>query len=239
MERLGECPFGFIRGDEANLCHALQDIFLAVFGDGEVLGGGKAAGRLGQTGQHGALGQGQFGGVLVKIGARGRLDPVSAGPEVNLVEIEIQNLVLAQGVVDAISKDGFLQFADVGLFRGKEERLDHLLGDGTSALDNLPRLKVLERCSNDPRQIDPAVFIETHIFGSQKSFHHMRRNLLQGHQVASFRIEFANQRPIRRIDTGNQGRVVVFEGLDAGQGAVQLNVENRQCQARYHPGADE
>ena len=82
--------------------------------------------------------------VLVEVGPSGGLNPIGAGSEVNLVQVEIEDFVFAQSVVNAIGQDGLFQFAHIGLFGRKQERFDHLLGDGASPLHDFPGFKILQ-----------------------------------------------------------------------------------------------
>src|SRR3546814_20058746 len=71
--------------------------------------------------------------LLVEIGAGGGLDAIGVAAEENLVEVELEDLLLAQHVLDAPGEEGFLDLAGVAQFVGQQQVLRHLLGDGRSA----------------------------------------------------------------------------------------------------------
>ena len=68
---------------------------MACLGLLEVFQGIVILGRLGQTGQHGRLGQIQVADMLAKVGLGRSLDPVGHVAKVDLVQVQLQDLVLA------------------------------------------------------------------------------------------------------------------------------------------------
>src|SRR5262249_23650219 len=89
--------------------------------------------RLGERRKIGAIAKRQFVQRLVPIGLSGGGDPIGARPEINLVEIKLEDLLLGEGALDANSKDRLLELALHGLVAAQKEILGDLLGDGRGA----------------------------------------------------------------------------------------------------------
>src|SRR5438128_5234588 len=81
--------------------------------------------------------------VLAEVGMGGGLHPVRAVPEVDLVEVQLQNLLLAQDLLHLQGQERLLRLAlEVPLGR-QEERARQLLCDGAGALtDQIGRAHV-------------------------------------------------------------------------------------------------
>ena len=67
--------------------------------------------RFDDARQHGRLGQREFFGGLVEIALRGRFDAVDAGAEVNPIEIEAEDLVLAVTALQIDRENGLFDLA--------------------------------------------------------------------------------------------------------------------------------
>ena len=99
---------------------------------------------LRQRREIGGLGDGQFVHRLAEIVQGGGGDAVIAHAEIDLVEIELEDLVLRVGLLDAEGEQRLLDLADVARLVGQEEVLGDLLGDGRGALRALARAAILE-----------------------------------------------------------------------------------------------
>ena len=61
-----------------------------------------AAGGLGQTGDDGALGQGDVGSVLAEIGTGRGFHAVGVLSQIDIVEVGLEDVVLADGVLQPV-----------------------------------------------------------------------------------------------------------------------------------------
>ena len=89
--------------------------------------------RLGQGREIGDLLDREVLELLVEVGEARRGDAVGADAEIDLVEIELEDLVLAVGALDADGEDGFLDLALERAVAREQEVLGHLLRDGRGA----------------------------------------------------------------------------------------------------------
>ena len=134
LERLGLGGLGLLAGDVADVGHLIDD---PVAPDGRLLGlaeGMIVVGRLRQGRQVGGLLDGELAQLLAEVVERRGGHAVGADAEVDLVEVELEDLVLRVGALDADGEDRLLQLALELLLARQQEVLGHLLGDGRGAL---------------------------------------------------------------------------------------------------------
>src|SRR5690606_9808494 len=97
--------------------------------------------------------------AIVELGGRG--DAVGAMAEEDLVEVELENLVLAQRVLDAEREEHLGQLARVALLRAQEEVAGNLLGDGRATLGLFAaREDDMQDRARGAGQVDAAVIVE-------------------------------------------------------------------------------
>ncbi len=122
---------------------------------------------LGQGRKIGGLGNRQFRHRLVEIGQRRPGDAVGIQPEENLVEIELENAVLAVGLFDAEGEDRFLDLAIERLVGAQKEVLGDLLGDRRGA-DGAPTGAEILQVDGDgackARHVDARMLVEVLVF---------------------------------------------------------------------------
>ena len=92
-------------------------------------------GALRQGGEIGQLFKVKLVQRLAEIVERGGGDAIGVQTEEYLVEIELDDLVLGEGLLDALHQQRFLQLAFERALVGQEEVLGDLLGDGGGADD--------------------------------------------------------------------------------------------------------
>src|SRR5262249_50606498 len=131
--------------------------------------------RLGQGGEIGAVGEGQLGQRLVPIGLSRGGNAVTANPEIDLVQIKLENLLLGEGALDADGKDRFLQLSLHGLLVAEQEVLGHLLSDGRGAYhapSRLHRAQIGDDGAQDALNVETAMLIEILVLGGDEGLSH-------------------------------------------------------------------
>ncbi len=124
--------------------------------------------RLGERRQHRRLGQGQRVERLGEIGLRRCGDAVGALTEIDLVQIEFENPLLAQALLDAHRQERLTHLARERDLATEQHVLRDLLGDGRGALGPPPLVQVGEigQCgAEDRNRIDAGVGPEILILG--------------------------------------------------------------------------
>ena len=134
-ERLGAGLARLIGGDVAVLGHAPDDVVAPLHRPVVVAERIEGARLLGQRREIGDLRDRKLVHRLVEIVQRRRCDAVVRQAEVDLVEVELEDLLLGIGGLDADAEQDFANLAVERAIRAQEEILRHLLGDGRGALD--------------------------------------------------------------------------------------------------------
>ena len=100
-QRLGVRGVGLILGDGVGFDHAVDDPVAAVAGGVGSVERVVVAGGFGQRAEHGGLADGELVKRFVEIGLCGGGDAEGALPEVDLVQVELEDALFGQGVLDA------------------------------------------------------------------------------------------------------------------------------------------
>ena len=116
-QRLFERSFLLFSIDKTELEHPAQDVLLTKSGalwiDYRVIGGR----GFGQSGEHRSFGNCQVAQLFSEVDLGGCAETVGALPEINLVDVELENLILAEVVLNFEREQGFVELSGVGLFR--------------------------------------------------------------------------------------------------------------------------
>ncbi len=148
--------------------------------EGRVVEGG----RVDDRGEHRPLGNGELADVLVEVGARRRLDAVSAPPVVDRVEVALQDLVLGAVPVDLDGDDELADLAVCGAVLVEEVVLDVLLGDRRAAALHLGAAKGLPDRAGDPADGDALVGVEVAVLRGDHRLADLLGNGGQGNRLA-------------------------------------------------------
>ncbi len=126
--------FAFARVDVSNLDHPIEHVVAPIDRPFALAIGIEIGRRLRQRGEIGRFLHGQLMHRLVEIDQRRGGDAVGAKPEIDFIEIELENLVLGVSALHLQREHRFLDLALERHLVGQQEVLRHLLGDGGGAL---------------------------------------------------------------------------------------------------------
>jgi hypothetical protein len=121
--------------------------------------------RLRQASEHRSLGERELVERLAVIGLRGCGEAVSALPEVDLVHVQLEDLLLGQAVLDLEGEQRLVELAREGLLRREEEVARHLHGDGARSLPPPARYQVRPGRAHHTDIVDPRVLVEAFVLG--------------------------------------------------------------------------
>ena len=157
--------------------------------------------------------------LLAEIVERGGGYAVGAHAEVDLVEVELENLVLRIGALDADGEDCFLELAVELLLARQQEVLGHLLGDGGGAFGALLAvvLQVVEHRARDAGEVEAAVLVEALVLGGQERGDHQLGHDVDRHEDAPLAGVFGHQAAVVRVDARHHRRLVFGEAVIVGQ----------------------
>ena len=219
-QRFGE---GLLVGglrEEARLEHPPQDVALALGGalgvDQRVVQGR----RLGQPREHRGLCGRQRGQRLAEVDLRRGSEAVGPLAEEDLVQVELEDLVLAQALLDAQCEEDLVDLAGVRLLAGQEEVARHLHRDRARALVAPARKDVAHRGARDADRIDARMLEEARVLGRQDGVPHHRRNVLDAHEAAALLAELPDQHAVGGVDPQRDLGTVVGDRLERRQAVV-------------------
>ena len=168
--------------------------------------------RLRQAGEQSRFCKCQLANRLAKEGSRCRLDAERAVPEVDLVQIELENAILRIPTLEQHRQYGLLELALEALVGRQEEHLRQLLGDGAASFNDAMVPEVLVNGASDPRGIDPVVGVVARVLGGDNRVLELFRDLLERDDDAALDVKLGDQLVV----------VIVDLGADAGSEALRL-----------------
>ena len=211
--------------DDAVRLHAPDDPVAARLGGARVFAGVVVIGCLGQRGEERRLGDTQLTERLVEVIERRRRHPVGAEAEIDLVEVELENAVLAEGTLDAEGEDRFLDLAVERQLVGQQEVLRHLLGDGRGA--DQPAVlsqvaQVGDDGAHDAEQVDARVAEKVLVLGGEDGVDDALGHRLDGDEHALLDGVLGEQPPVAGVHPGSDRGLVIGQLAVIGKPAAEL-----------------
>src|SRR6266567_4132570 len=114
---------------------------------------------------------------LAEIAARRHLDAPGAAAEIDGIEIELENLRLAERLLDPRRHDHLADLALVGQVFAHQQVLDDLLGDGRAALRAPRGGEIADEGADQAALVDSLVLIEAFVLGREKGLLHVLRDV--------------------------------------------------------------
>jgi hypothetical protein len=156
----------------------------------------------------------QFVYRLVEIDERGGGNSVRAEPEIDLVEIQFENLVLRIGALDAEREQRLLDLARVGRLAADEEVLGDLLGNGGRTLRTPAGAHLLDigkGRAGDTGQVDAAMTVKILVLRRQERLDHRLRDRLDRQVQAPLAGIFGDQGAVGRMNARHDRRLVILQ----------------------------
>jgi hypothetical protein len=160
----------------------------------------RVVGRRGpdQPRQQRRLGQAEPVGPGREVGLGGRLHPIGALPEIDSVEVRLEDGLLAVAPLQPPGVPGLSQLAPQRPLARDIAVLHILLRDGRPALDHPPPLQVPSRRPGHSQPVDPAVPPEPRILGVHRRQPHPPADLPQPHRRPILRpVQRRHHPPVR------------------------------------------
>ena len=143
---------------------------------------------------------------LAEVQPRGRLHAVDAVPEVHLVAVKGEDLVLRVALFDLNREDGFLDLALPRLFIRQEQLAGELLGQRARA-GRLPALEdVLDQRNDDAGNAESEVLLERGVLGREDGLLQPRRDRFVGNDLPPLDGELSDDLAARAVDPGDRAR---------------------------------
>ena len=170
--------------NEAGILHGFEHQLrpcLAGIGIGQRIVTG---GSLDAAGDNGGFGQAQFIGMLAEEFFRRGFNAVNPGAEINPVEIQSENLILAVLPLHLQRQHGFLHLAVESAAGAQEEIFGQLLRERGTALHHTAALHVLKGGAHQPDGIDAPMRPEAAVFYGDEGVGDIVRQIFNPHDPA-------------------------------------------------------
>jgi hypothetical protein len=137
-------------------------------------------------------------------------------PEVDLVEVHLENAVLGVAPLELEGEHRLLQLSLQALVGRQEQQLGELLGDRAAALDHPAAAVVLDRRARDADRVDAPVVVEALVFCGNDGVAKRLRNVGQGHEDATLDVQLGDELVVVIVDLGADERLEGLQSRDRG-----------------------
>jgi len=213
-EGLGGGLLAFLRRDESRLFHPFKHMLLALLRPFRIFVGRIMVRGLGKSGQQRGLGESQLRQVFPEIRQGRGAHSVGALPEIDLVQVHLQDLLLAQDQLHLVCQDQFLEFSPVGSLRRQKQRAGELLGNRAGPLHFSTAPQIGPDRPQNADDIQPRVFEEPRVLHRDHRLGQVLRNVGQRDQDAPFNVKLADDLAVVRVDTTHEAGLVFLQGIE-------------------------
>ncbi len=145
----------------------------------EIAGGCQSRGRAHQAGQQSRFGEGYLLGGFAEIALRGLFNAVGAGPEIDTIQIELEDLRFRKIAFQPQREQQFLQLAVDRTFLSQKEIFRQLLRDGGAALGHAAMPNVGDQRARDAVRVDAVMLVEAPILDGDEGLRNVVRQFFQ------------------------------------------------------------
>ena len=131
------------------------------------------------AGQHRGLGDGHVRGRLTEVSARCRFHAVKPIAEVDLVQINLENLILAVHVFDSLGEYRLAHFSPKCLVARKKADARELLRNRARPFGRAAFANVAEHRADDADAIDAVMLVKAPVFDCDHGIPQVRRNKIE------------------------------------------------------------
>ena len=128
---------------------------------------------------------------------------MGAGTEVNLIEVALQDLFLAEVLLNLLGQEGFLYFALVTSLLGKVELSSQLHGDGAGPLLDSSGPIISQGCPSNAPVVNALVLIEASVFNGDDGLSNVFSEIFKLHRFVVFSKESRHQFAVGTQDSGD------------------------------------
>ena len=154
-----------------------------------------------------------------------------------MVNIQLQNLVLAESALDLQGQQRLVELPLKGLFAPQKEIPRHLHGDRARALHLAAAREVYPGSAQDTGVIDAAMLIKAVVFGGQDCLTQLLRHGVDFYRGAPLFAELANQHIIGGVYAQRYSRLIVGQRIEGRQTRKDQD-HSKQCgHTHNHPEA--
>jgi len=202
-----------LRRDEPALQHLAQHIAPACLGLFWVTHGRVGRRPLWQSSQQRGLREIELRHLLAEVGSGRIADAVRAVPQIGVVQVDQQDLVLAETALHLEGQQHLPELAAPGALGREQHVLHHLLGDGARSLFDAAAAQVRPGGAQDGRDVEAGVLEEVCVLAGHEGLDHVLRDVVQSHQPAALHEELADHPSVSVGDHADQRGAIVEQRL--------------------------
>ena len=116
---------------------------------------------------------------FAEIAVRRGVDAIGAGAEIDPVEVDFEDLVLAEAMLEPQRQQSLADFAGEVALGRQEQDLGELLGDRAAALHDMAGAQIGDGGAQQTDRIDAEMAVETPVLGRDDRLRQIGRHLLQ------------------------------------------------------------
>src|SRR6266446_1568800 len=161
-----------------------------------------------------SFGQIQLRRAFAEISLRSCFNAVTAGAEIDAVDVELENLLLGEIPLDAQSDHCFQQFAADGAASERETVAGELLGDATGAFLGRTTQEIVDERTQNSAPVNSTRLIKARVLPGQHGIGEKGRDLIE-----------RNFQPVRAGETAVNFPVDIEDGVALGHFADLLHIE--------------
>ena len=154
---------------------------------------------------------------LAEIALRGGLDAVGAGAEIDAVEIELEDLSLAELALEPERQHQLLHLAPERALLGQEQVLGELLGEGRAALRHAAAKHVGDHGAGEADRVDAEVAVEPAVLDRDERLRQVGGKLLDRHVGAAHLAAHGERPAVGPDDLDRRRPLRDFERLNRRQ----------------------
>src|SRR6266446_1284056 len=205
---------GLGRGNFFQFDHAIQNGIALNRGTFGIFQRRKSVRTANQAREQRSFGQIQLRRALAEISLRSCFNAVTAGAEIDAVDVELENLVFGEIALDAQSDHCFQQFAADGAASEWETVAGELLGDATGAFLGRAAQDIVNKRTQNSAPVNSTVLIKTRILPGQHGIDKKGRDLIE-----------RNLQPVRAGETAINFSIDIEDGVALGHFAHLLHIK--------------
>ena len=216
LARMQRLDSGAVVGGLADIAigeHQAQHFIAPLLGELRMMQRVEAVGRAYHPGDRRHLADRQIARFLGEVELGGLPHAVdsllAALPEVDVVDVVFQDLVLGILALGDIRHQDLLDLAPPVALAGQEKILHQLLGQGRAALAHAMRGEVHPGGFDDTDQVDAVMLVEAMVLGGEDRVDQRGRNLRKRYQAALLPATLENSAYQLRLELGREQRLAI------------------------------
>ena len=213
-DRCGDRDRVHIGVDEPELPHASEHVVATGERTLRVDDRIEARRSLGQSGEHRDLGKIEFVERTTVVEPGRGAHSIGAMAEEDLVEVELEDLLLAEEPLNLQGEQDLLELALVGLFPAEKEVSRHLHRHRAASRALLPGADQMRNGADEPLPVDAGMLEEALVLRGDDRLNHRRRHFVETQRDPALLAELRHEAPVPSVDAERRLEMNVLQHVD-------------------------